>query len=88
MRIPIRKPSHVASPEAWSEILSGLETRLRAARALRGMSQSELARKCGLHPSHIAHFEAGRRVPSLGHFKRLCNGLGANAGELLGTNED
>lgn len=59
-------------------------TRLRYARLKRGLSQSELAEKAGLVPSWIAHFEAGRRLPSLENFRKICIALGVTADSLLG----
>ncbi len=58
--------------------------RLRSARLRREMSQAELAEKAGLVPSWISHFEAGRRLPSLEVFRKLCIALGVTADSLLG----
>jgi transcriptional regulator with XRE-family HTH domain len=42
-----------------------------------------LATKAGLEPTHLSHFEAGRRVPSLHNFVQIVNALGVSADELL-----
>ena len=58
--------------------------RLRAARDLRGMSQSELAAQAKLPPSSIAHFEAGARKPSFDNLRRLGIALMVTTDYLLG----
>src|SRR5688500_9668638 len=62
--------------------------RLRAARDLRGLSQSELAVKSGLQPSAISHFEQNRRAPSFDNLKRLANALNVTTDYLLGRTDD
>jgi len=57
---------------------------LRAVRESRGFSQSDLAGRCGLQPSAVAHFEAGRRTPSLHNLVRLCRALGCQSDYLIG----
>lgn len=57
--------------------------RLRARREARRWTQAELAGKCGTVSSWISHFEAGRRLPSLENFRRLCSVLGVSADSLL-----
>lgn len=58
-------------------------TRLAAARAVRGMSQAEVAESAGLPPSTISHFERGARLPSLENFRALAQALDADAAWLL-----
>ena len=41
-----------------------------------GLSQTELARRLGMHQSAVARLEAGDHEPSLGMLARLANGLG------------
>ena len=53
----------------------------------RDLSQSELARKAGLQPSAIAHFEAGRRKPSFANIRTLAIALNTTADFLLGSGE-
>lgn len=57
---------------------------LRRVRELRKLSQSALAERCGMEPSHIAHFEGGRREPSLSNFTKLYKALRVPSGILLG----
>ena len=58
--------------------------RLRAARDLRQLSQSELATRAEMPPSSIAHFETGTRKPSFDNLKRLANALEVSTDYLLG----
>lgn len=73
------------SKEAPSDIF---QVRLRAARDLRGLSQSELGERAGLPPSSIAHFEAGSRKPSFDTLRKLANALEVTTDYLLGRTDD
>lgn len=61
--------------------------RLRAARELRKMSQSELAEKSDLLPSAISHFETGRRSPSFANLKALSDALKVTTDYLIGRSD-
>jgi ribosome-binding protein aMBF1 (putative translation factor) len=63
---------------------SKFSDRLRAARELRKLSQSELAERAGLQPSAVSHFETGRRAPSFDNLKRLADALHVTTDYLLG----
>jgi len=58
--------------------------RLRKARELRGLSQGELARKAGLQPSAVSHFESSSRKPSFENLRRLADALTVSTDYLLG----
>ncbi len=58
--------------------------RLRAARQLRNLSQSDLAEKSDLQPSAVSHFETGRRAPSFDNLKALSEALQVTTDYLLG----
>ena len=58
--------------------------RLKAARELRQVNQSDLAEKTGLPPTSISHFEAGSRKPSFDNLRRLAEQLNVTADYLLG----
>ena len=62
--------------------------RLRAARELRKLNQTELALKAKLPPSSIAHFESGSRKPSFDNLKRLASVLDVSTDYLLGRTDD
>jgi HTH-type transcriptional regulator/antitoxin HipB len=57
--------------------------RLEAARIKEGLSQSELARRSGLHQSHISKLEAGRMEPRVTTIFTLADAIGIRAGALL-----
>jgi transcriptional regulator with XRE-family HTH domain len=57
--------------------------RLRDLRAAHGVSQDELARRTGIHPTAIGRFERGDREPRLSSILRLARGLGVEPGELV-----
>jgi transcriptional regulator with XRE-family HTH domain len=62
--------------------------RLRAARELRKLSQSDLADRSGLQPSAVSHFETGRRSPSFENLKALSEALQVTTDFLLGRVDD
>jgi transcriptional regulator with XRE-family HTH domain len=57
---------------------------LRKAREEKGLTQAEFAQRAGFQPSAIAHFEAGRRSPSLDNLRRLADALSVTIDYLLG----
>lgn len=61
--------------------------RLKQARELRALSQTQLATNAGLPPSSVSHFEAGARKPSLDNLKRLSVALNVTTDYLLGRAE-
>lgn len=61
---------------------------LRKARETKGLTQAELAQRAGLQPSAVAHFESGRRSPSLDNLRRLADALSVNLDYLLGREPD
>lgn len=62
---------------------SEFPTRLRAQRAESGLTQAELAARAGLQQAHVAHYEAGRRAPSLRNLCRLADALGISLDALV-----
>ncbi|GHT78492.1 hypothetical protein FACS1894130_05160 [Spirochaetia bacterium] len=61
--------------------------RLKNAREMRGLTQSELGAKAKLPPSSIAHFETGTRKPSFDTLRSLANALEVTTDYLLGRVE-
>lgn len=59
--------------------------RLWHARSAVPMTQEELAQRSGLQQSAVAHYEAGRREPSVTNLRRLVLALGCGADYLLAT---
>lgn len=66
----------MSSPAPFAE-------RLRSARETKKMSQAELAKSAGLQPSHVSHFETGRRAPSAANLRALADALGVTTDYLL-----
>ena len=60
------------------------QERLKSARELRGLSQTQLATKANLPPSSVSHFESGSRKPSFDNLKRLATALDVTTDYLLG----
>jgi len=58
--------------------------RLKQVRNSKGLSQSDLARKTGLMPAAISHFETGQRRPSLDNLMKLVDALSVSCDYLLG----
>lgn len=52
--------------------------KLRAIRALRGLTQAELAAAAGISPTAIAEFETGKRDIRASTVAKLCEALGVS----------
>jgi len=62
--------------------------RLRAARDLRRLSQSDLAERARLQQTAVSHYENGTRRPSLRNLRRLSEALEVTTDYLLGRADD
>jgi transcriptional regulator with XRE-family HTH domain len=56
-------------------------------RRRKGLSQEELARASGLHPTYISGIERGLRNPTWRSLSRLCEPLGVKLSELASLAE-
>lgn len=56
---------------------------LTIARAVRGMSQAELARKSGLSPSYICHLESEKRMGTRKCLENISSALDMMPSQLL-----
>jgi len=66
-----------------------LAQRLRMARAYRGWSQTELAKRAGVHNMQISKLERGIiQETSTGTLRALCQALGVSPSYILGMTED
>ncbi|MCY3870800.1 MAG: helix-turn-helix transcriptional regulator [Gemmatimonadetes bacterium] len=61
---------------------------LKKIREIKGLSQAELAKRAGLQPSAVSHFETGRRAPSFDNLKRLADTLEVTTDFLIGRDID
>ena len=68
--------------------ISGFSDNLKKAREIKGLSQTELAKRSGLQPSAVSHFETGRRAPSFDNLKRLADTLEVTTDFLIGREID
>lgn len=58
--------------------------RLKNARELRGLTQTDLGKEAGLPSTTISHFESGSRKPSFDNLRRLTKVLGVSTDYLMG----
>ncbi|MFG0330042.1 MAG: helix-turn-helix domain-containing protein [Phycisphaerales bacterium] len=56
---------------------------MRSGRKSAGISQEELAARCGLHRTYIGSVERGERNISIDNMERIAAALGVPVGELL-----
>jgi transcriptional regulator with XRE-family HTH domain len=57
--------------------------RLREVRLARGLTQRELAERCGTSVAAISHIERGTKVPTLVTLVRLADAMETNVTELV-----
>lgn len=57
---------------------------LKWQREIQGLTQAQLAKKAGLTPDWISHFEAGERIPSVPKLKALADALEVTMDYLWG----
>ncbi len=58
--------------------------RIRSAREMRGISQQELAKKCGFAQTMLSHIERGTRLPRVDKVRTIAETLEVSADYLLG----
>lgn len=61
--------------------------RLRIARENEGLSQGQVAKRCGLDPSTISFFECGKRTPVARNILKLAEALNVSTDQILGRHE-
>jgi transcriptional regulator with XRE-family HTH domain len=72
------KPANTAS------IKKEIGLRIRTIRKKRGLTQEDMADRCGLHWTYIGGLERGERNPTLTTMKRIADGLKTDIHTLLG----
>ena len=60
-----------------------ISDRVKQARERLGLSQAELAARCGVDQAWVGHIEAGRREPRVDNLRKLAAGLHVSADWLL-----
>lgn len=73
----LRKPEYRAAPEEL-EPYEQIAQQLVAFRTESGLSQAELARRCGVSQPAIARLERGEHEPRLATLRRVAHALDAN----------
>lgn len=61
--------------------------RMRLCRERLGLSQADLASKCGLHPSAICLFETGSRLPNFENLIVIADALAESVDVLMGRSD-
>lgn len=61
-----------------------MNTRMKQARAEKGLSQAELARKVGVSRQTVNMIESGDYNPTIALCRRICRTLGCTLDELFG----
>ena len=87
-RTEIARMGHVWRDQAIDDMVhASLPGALMGAREGRGLTQEDLSRLTGLHPTAISQFERGRRVPTLQNLIKLSIALRSTIDELLGVED-
>ena len=60
---------------------------IRIARENEDLSQGQLAKLCGLNPSSVSFFEAGKRTPAARTIVKLAEAMNVSTDELLGRRD-
>ena len=63
--------------------MNNFKENLKRIRMKNGMSQGVLAERTKVDPSHISHYECGRRFPSVGSLIKLSKVLNCTMEELV-----
>jgi transcriptional regulator with XRE-family HTH domain len=56
---------------------------LREARERLGLTQEQVAQRCGVHATEVSRIEAGKRDPQISTLERLAKAVEVNPGQLL-----
>jgi transcriptional regulator with XRE-family HTH domain len=71
--------------QAKPEVQQRLGAAVKEIRAVKAITQEELARRTDLHPTYISDIERGARNPSFFVLARLADGLGSTLAEIGAT---
>ena len=65
-------------------LIDDIKLRLRAAIEDSGLSQKEIAKRVGVHPSTVSKYVRMEKYPSIDTFAELCRAIGASSDRILG----
>jgi transcriptional regulator with XRE-family HTH domain len=63
--------------------MGDLGTNLREARERLGLTQEQVAERCGVHATEVSRIEAGKRDPKVSTLRRLAAAVDVQPGRLL-----
>lgn len=63
--------------------MGALGTNLREARERLGLTQEQVAQRCGVHATEVSRIEAGKRDPQVSTLERLATAVEVKPGRLL-----
>lgn len=81
-------PTHMFTPKTEAEVRATLSNSLKRYRALRGLSQEDLATRAGVNRTFVSQVERETKNVSLDSLRRLANALECEVAELLSPNPD
>ena len=61
-----------------------IDKMIKYERTKRGMTQKQLAEKCGMADSAIRKYESGKVTPTIKTLDRIAHGLGGTVGSIFG----
>ncbi len=65
-------------------LIDDIKLRLRSAIKDSGLSQKEIAKRVGVHPSTVSKYVRMEKYPSIDTFAELCRAIGASSDRILG----
>lgn len=65
-------------------LIDDIKLRLRATIKDSGLSQKEIAKRVGVHPSTVSKYVRMEKYPSIDTFAELCRAIGASSDRILG----
>ena len=85
--VPLSDPhAHMFTPKTEAEVRATLSNSLKRYRALRGLSQEDLATLAGVNRTFVSQIERETKNVSLDSLRRLANALECEVADLLSPN--
>lgn len=82
----LREPhAHMFTPKTEAELRAIISATLKQYRALRGLSQEELATLAGVNRTFVSQIERQQKNVSIDSLRRLANALQCEVHTLLGS---
>ncbi|WP_082493755.1 helix-turn-helix domain-containing protein [Massilia sp. Leaf139] len=73
----------IGSPHAKNSALVSFGAAVRVVRTVKGISQEELAHRCGVDRSYLGAIERGEQNSGLLHLVRIATALETTVGDLM-----